>query len=376
MNLVALKRNRFFDYLENIKSENLGFYFSFFLHLLILLFAIGMPNFFDPKPINIPQIIPIEIVNISESTSIPKEIKKTKISETKKMSIKEKKFNSSTNQEIKKIDINKEKKFNSSTNQEIRKIDINNEPKIINQEIEKNIVLKEQVIIEEKKETTYKLKEEIKKIDLNKIESLPTKKIKPKLKPKPSPVAKNKKITSDVIIKTKPIKVATNKEAKTDVVIKTKQQPVEDFATTLRDIRIDLSTKKIENNKETKVEKTINQTQENPSEESAKLTISEIDLLRQQLSSCWNAPAGAVIEKGMLVKISAKLKQNRKIFEKSIRIVDTNIPKSNSFYEPITESAMRTLLNPECIPLKVPLDKYDLWKDLTITFDYSIMRGY
>ena len=26
------------------------------------------------------------------------------------------------------------------------------------------------------------------------------------------------------------------------------------------------------------------------------LSISEIDMLRQQLSSCWNAPAGAVIE--------------------------------------------------------------------------------
>ena len=34
---------------RKIKSENLGFYFSFFLHLLILFSAIGLPNFFDPK---------------------------------------------------------------------------------------------------------------------------------------------------------------------------------------------------------------------------------------------------------------------------------------------------------------------------------------
>ena len=106
------------------------------------------------------------------------------------------------------------------------------------------------------------------------------------------------------------------------------------------------------------------------------MLISEIDLLRQQLSSCWNAPAGALIEKGMVVKISAKLKQNRRVLENSVRIVDTNISKSNSFYGPITESAMRTLLNPECIPLKLPEDKYQLWKNLTITFDYSIMKGY
>ncbi len=50
--------------------------------------------------------------------------------------------------------------------------------------------------------------------------------------------------------------------------------------------------------------------------------------------------------------------------------------KVTHFYGPITESAMRTLLNPECIPLKLPKDKYDLWKNITITFDYSIMKGY
>ena len=105
------------------------------------------------------------------------------------------------------------------------------------------------------------------------------------------------------------------------------------------------------------------------------LSISEIDLLIQQLSSCWNAPAGAIINVGDKVTISAKIQQNMKVFENSVRIVDTNISKSNPFYGPITDSAMRTLLNPECTPLKLPKDKYNLWKNLTITFDYSIMKG-
>ena len=106
------------------------------------------------------------------------------------------------------------------------------------------------------------------------------------------------------------------------------------------------------------------------------LSISEIDMLRQQLSSCWNAPAGAVIERGDKVTISAKVLQNMKVSPSSIRIVDTNIAITNPFYGPITDSAMRTLLNPECTPLKLPKDKYNLWKNLTITFDYSIMKGY
>ena len=105
------------------------------------------------------------------------------------------------------------------------------------------------------------------------------------------------------------------------------------------------------------------------------LSVSEIDVLRQQLSSCWNAPAGAVIEKGMFVTINAKVLENGNVVPNSVRLIDTNISKINSFYEPITDSAMRTLLNPECTPLKLPGDKYEQWKNITITFDYSIMTG-
>ena len=105
------------------------------------------------------------------------------------------------------------------------------------------------------------------------------------------------------------------------------------------------------------------------------LSINEIDVLRQQLSSCWNAPAGAVIEKGMFVTINAKVLENGNVVPNSVRLIDTNISKINPFYEPITDSAMRTLLNPECTPLKLPGDKYEQWKNITITFDYSIMTG-
>ena len=73
---------------------------------------------------------------------------------------------------------------------------------------------------------------------------------------------------------------------------------------------------------------------------------------------------------------SAKIRKNRRVSENSIRIVYTNISKSNTFYGPITQSAMRTLLKPKCTPLKLPENKFNLWKNLTITFDYSIMKGF
>ena len=168
------------------------------------------------------------------------------------------------------------------------------------------------------------------------------------------------------------------RDINTDVQINPKLQPkpTPDIsqASILKDLRNEKSNNLIDKNTKEKKENIANSENNNESENMT-LSISEIDLLRQQLSSCWNAPAGAVIEKGMIVKISAKVQQNRRVLENSIRIVDTNIAKSNSFYGPITESAMRTLLKPKCTPLKLPEDKYDSWKNLTITFDYSIMIG-
>ena len=341
MNQLTLEKNRLFYYLENIKSENLGFSFSLLLHLLLLLFAIGLPNFFDPQPISIPTIIPIEIINISEVTSIPK-----KINEIKPAEIQQKKV--------------KEKKFNSSDIQEIQKVDIKEKPIIKIKKTEKNKTLKQDIVIKEKKEIPIKLEKEKLKIDTNQVESLPTKKIKPKLKPKPNPVIKKLEKKTDVEIKPKP---------------KPKQDPEFIIASMLKDLRNERTTQKIENEIEKKESEIIENLKEESSNENAQLTINEIDLLRQQLSSCWIAPAGSVIKKGMFVKIKANITRERRVFENIVHIHATNISKNNPFYKSITESAMRTLLHPNCTPLKLPEDKYATWKELTITLDYVLMGG-
>ena len=113
MNTLTLRNNKFFFYLNNMKSENLGFYFSFIFHFVILLFAIGMPNFFAKSPIYIPNIIPVEIINVTDVTSIPEKIEKDTKENLKKNTQKKtevKKFNNSEIQEIKKIDIKRKTK--------------------------------------------------------------------------------------------------------------------------------------------------------------------------------------------------------------------------------------------------------------------------
>ena len=101
------------------------------------------------------------------------------------------------------------------------------------------------------------------------------------------------------------------------------------------------------------------------------LTITEIDLVIQQLRNCFNPRAGAQIDGDEEVQIFTKVDRNANIIKETVKIISTNVSKSNPYYEAITESAVATLYNPMCSKLKLPLEKYESWKDLKITIDYS-----
>ena len=76
-----------------------------------------------------------------------------------------------------------------------------------------------------------------------------------------------------------------------------------------------------------------------------------------------------------MVKISAKIDRAANVRKDTVQIIDTNISKSNPYYVAITESAKAIFYNPLCAKLKLPLDKYDEWKNLTINVDYSWMKN-
>ena len=344
----SLKSVQIFD---NLNPNNSGIVFSISFHLIILLFAVGVPNLFDKNNIYVPNIVPVEIINISDTTNTQKSNIKNDSQESSKT--KPKKFNSSENTEIQKqVELKQNEKNSNQINETVIELKQKN-----------NISINEKKIIEMKDKPNIE--------NQVKVETIKTKEIKPKIKPKPKNTEANKS-TADIQIEPK-IKKELKPEKK-DIIAKPKPKPEEDIiASMLKDLRNDKSNNVAEDSPEEDNNNISNKIED---KESMTLSISEIDLLSQQLSSCWNAPAGAKIEPGMIVAISAKVRKNMRVFENSVRIVDTNISKSNPFYGPITDSAMRTLLNPECTPLKLPKDKYNLWKNLTITFDYSIMKGY
>ena len=180
-------RDRFSNFVENLiierDSDTLGLLFSFLLHLSIITVSLGIPSCFQQKSINIPNIIPIEIINIDEVTNVPLDINENK--EDKK----EKKTES------------KEVKFSSAEQTEIVKIQ---EPIIDEAEAKEEVE-----IVPRKDEVEIKidLKPVIKETIENEkeYETLPSKKIRPKMKPKPKPeLLKEQDIDISIKLKAKP----------------------------------------------------------------------------------------------------------------------------------------------------------------------------
>ena len=99
------------------------------------------------------------------------------------------------------------------------------------------------------------------------------------------------------------------------------------------------------------------------------LTQSELDVLRRQISKCWNPPVGAAGAEDLLVRIKFQLGRNGNV--NSLEVV-SNI--AGSLYEAAAASARRAVLN--CAPYKnLPVEKYDSWREVTLNFDPKHLAG-
>jgi len=101
------------------------------------------------------------------------------------------------------------------------------------------------------------------------------------------------------------------------------------------------------------------------------LTMSEIDAIRQQISRCWNIPAGARDAENLVVEIRAMFNPDGSVAR--AEILDTGRMASDPFYRAAAESAYRAVL--QCSPLQMPAKKYNVWKIVTLRFNPKEMLG-
>jgi len=99
----------------------------------------------------------------------------------------------------------------------------------------------------------------------------------------------------------------------------------------------------------------------------AQLTVSEIDLVKQQIAQCWNVPAGARDAQDLVIEIKVEVNPDGTV--RQARIVDMGRYNGDGFFRAAADSAVRAVRNPRCSPLRLPPDKYEAWKDLDLFFN-------
>ena len=104
--------------------------------------------------------------------------------------------------------------------------------------------------------------------------------------------------------------------------------------------------------------------------EEKKATATEIDILRNHVRQCWNAPYAA----NELNKIiDLKIFTNPDGSVVNVQIIDVAFYKRDPDYRAAADSARRAVK--DFSPLPLPKNKYDLFKIFTFNFDTSFING-
>ena len=95
------------------------------------------------------------------------------------------------------------------------------------------------------------------------------------------------------------------------------------------------------------------------------LGLSDIDRIRQHVSSCWSPPIGTAGANTLNVDIIVTLDRGGKVLTAE---VDNKMRLANDrTFRVAADEAIRTMF--KCSPLPVPLDKYEQWKSFIFGFD-------
>jgi hypothetical protein len=95
------------------------------------------------------------------------------------------------------------------------------------------------------------------------------------------------------------------------------------------------------------------------------LGLSDIDRIRQHVSSCWSPPIGTAGANTLIVDIIVTLDRDGKVLTAE---VDNKMRlATDRTFRVAADEAIRTMF--KCSPLPVPLDKYEQWKSFIFGFD-------
>ena len=303
-------------YLEDFfyqKKDNAFTFLSILVHILFLLPMISL-TFNKDKITDIPLILPVEMFIVEEKTAAP-EFK----------------------QEVNEIIPDMVEQVQETEEEVIEEVE--------------QIVAKEEILatesVEEKNDFVIEKKikpEEI--IEEKPVEVKNDFEIKLKNKPEPKEIIEKPEVK--IVLKAKPEKKSFN----VSKVLKDIEQESKDF----------------KKEQETTEEK---QSDVFTDEVGEKMTISELELLKQQLYSCYTVPAGSKGFEDMKVQVQIFVNPDRTVKEAIIK--NTSKMSIDPYFRTAGEAALRAFNHPNCSTLMLPEDKYDEWNEINFTFDFSWM---
>ena len=93
--------------------------------------------------------------------------------------------------------------------------------------------------------------------------------------------------------------------------------------------------------------------------------------IQEQLRNCWRIDPGARGAEDIVVEIKVLLNQDGSV--QRVEIVDVVRMVQDGFFRSAAENAKRAISR--CSPFRLPLRKYDVWRQLTLRFDPRQMFG-
>ena len=98
------------------------------------------------------------------------------------------------------------------------------------------------------------------------------------------------------------------------------------------------------------------------------MTMREKAAIKTQIERCWTAPAGARDAANLVVQVRIWLNRDGSLSRPPEIIDGHGLRTRGGFHRAAAESARRAVL--ECSPLrKLPIEKYEQWREVTLSFD-------
>ena len=106
-----------------------------------------------------------------------------------------------------------------------------------------------------------------------------------------------------------------------------------------------------------------------PEGRDARMSASDIDALRAQISRCWAPPVGGLGSDAIIVKLRIVLNEDGTLS----RAPEVANHHASPFFPPAADSAVRAVF--QCQPYRMPPGTYSQWRDMLLNFNPSRMYG-